>query len=163
MGYYITIIDADWIVPADKVDAAYEAVVNLNKRHDLKSGGSSYKTPVPEGSTSVSDRPDKWFSWMEWNYDEIYEDIGEVFYELGFTGAYLNPDDGFHLGESYDSKIGNEEHFLRAIAPFSAEGSFVDFQGEDDALFRYIVRDGELVEQVGSISWTDMPAPTSER
>lgn len=155
MGYYITATDAGWTVPADKVDAAFRAVKELNRDHSLKNGGFyGPDTPTrPAESVSVSDRPDKWFSWMDWNYDELCENIAEVFNELGFEEAYIDSDGNFNLEDFYDSKTGNEEHFLRAIAPFSTEGSFVNFRGEDDTLFRYTVRDGELVEQIGSISW----------
>lgn len=153
MGYYIQSTDAHWTIPADKVDDAYRAVVELNKKHHLKRGGSSFPLPKPEGSTSVSDRPDKWFSWMGWNYDETCETLSEVFEELGFYGSFENPDDGFFLGEEYDSKTGNEYLFLEAIAPFSTENSYINFTGEDGEMWRYIVKDGKLLYQAGSITY----------
>lgn len=153
MGYYITATEANWTVPADKVDAAFHAVKELNRNHSLKNGGFyGPDTPTrPAESVSVSDRPDKWFSWMDWNYDELCENIAEVFNELGFEEAYIDSDGNFNLGDVYDSKIGNEEHFLQEIAPFSEEDSYVIFAGEDGTYWRYIVRDGEMLTQGGTV------------
>ena len=38
--------------------------------------------------------------------------------------------------EAYDSKAGAEDHFLEAVAPFVTPGSYIEWRGEDDTMWR---------------------------
>ena len=62
MGYYVT-GEGSITIPAENLDAAYDALVELNRRDDLKTGGryGGEPTSKPANSASVSDSPDKWF------------------------------------------------------------------------------------------------------
>lgn len=146
MGYYTTVTDIDFSIPAENLDDAYKAMCELNARDDLKTGGifgPNTNTTKPAGSRSVSNSPHRNFAWMPWNYDEEYDSAQEIFNALGFD-AYIE-----HNGElrltGYDDKSGSEEHFLEAVAPFVTKDSFIEWCGEDNHMYRFEF-DGETME-----------------
>lgn len=59
--------------------------------------------------------------------------------------------DGDLLLVSYDSKIGQEDLFLEAIAPFS-EG-YIEWVGEDGDRWRNVVSDGRVLHQAAKITY----------
>ncbi len=120
MGYNVYIQAADFTIPAENLDAAYKAMCDLNARDDLKTGGS----------WSGGQQTARWFAWMDENYPETCKDAVAIFDALGFDNTYLTEDGSLELGE-YDSKMGSEEHFLQAVAPFVKAGSYIEWRGED--------------------------------
>lgn len=151
MGYYVTLTDADWGIPEEKWDAAFQALVELNKRDDLKTGGR----------WSGGKRVEKWFAWMDTDYPEKalaeYEEkklphpLVWVFQELGFDWETGLDDEEFRL-TYYDSKAGGEDHFLAAVAPFVRPGSYLEWRGEDGEMWRqefdgeiYVTKEGRVV------------------
>lgn len=141
MGYYVNAFEADWVIPTENLDAAYEAMCKLNERDDLKTGGRYI------GGIMV----DKWFSWMPINYPEVCKDAEEILNHLGFE---TDTDENGDLRICYyDSKTGAEEHFLAAIAPFSKPDSYIDWRGEDGALWRNIVHNGKMVTLTGRVTF----------
>lgn len=152
MGYYVSINEADFTIPAENLDEAYKVMCELNKHDGLKTGGCwGGSTSIPEGSKSVSTRPDKWFAWMPWNYDEVCTSAEEILKELGFE-CELNADGSLSI-VYYDSKTGSEEHFLKALAPLVKEGSYIIWNGEEGAMWRHLVKNGELITQEPIITW----------
>ena len=137
MGYYIRLDDADWEVKEtpESLQAIREMPV---KYHGIKRGGSS--------------NGEKWFSWMNDSEIENAVNVETVFQQLGFETE--STDGGFKL-LGYDSKTGQEDLFLAVIAPYSVEGSYVEFIGEDDAHYRYEVNDGKMYTLSAEIKWSD--------
>lgn len=152
MGYFVT-GEGSITIPADKLDDAYKALVELNKRDDLKSGGSSRETMKPVRSTSVARYPHKWFSWMDWNYDELNDNAKDILKDVGFE--IDEDDDGSIVLRYYDNKIGAEEHFVKAIASHVTEDSIMVWTGEDGEKWRWIFRDGELITQEAIFTWDE--------
>lgn len=152
MGYY-AIAAGSVIVPAENIDAAYDVLVELNACEDLKTGGRLGGTPAekPADSVSVAASPDRWFSWMDWNYDEVLTSALDIVNQLGFEVEELS-DGGFEV-YSYDSKVGAEEHFMAALAPFVSEGSEMTWTGEDGAMWRWLFTDGEMKVQSATVTW----------
>ena len=132
MGYYVKIVDSDFTIKKEDFDRGYEIVCNLNSRDDLKRGGAygGHPTPKPAESKSCASNPDKWFSWMPWNYDEVCKSLPEVLEMLGFWIDYN--DDGDITGLSYSDKTDAEDVFLDALRPIIKEGSYIVWEGEDD-------------------------------
>jgi len=113
MGYYITLEESTWFLPAIHYDQALGVLKGLNDYDHLKGGGSS------DG--------EKWFSWMPSDYDKTVESVEEVFELLGFE---CSEDEGVGLRlEDYYTKSGDEEIFLRAVCHF-ATGHLI-WRGED--------------------------------
>lgn len=152
MGYYVT-GEGSITIPAENLDAAYDALVELNRRDDLKTGGRYGGAPTskPANSASVSDSPDKWFSWMDWNYDEIFTDAKGILKAVGFE-IYDNEGEYIVL-RYYDDKIGAEEHFVRAIAAYVEPESEMVWTGEDGEKWRWVFENGEMIVQQAIITW----------
>lgn len=142
MGYYVTLESANFRIRECKLEPAWEAVAKLNEKDDLKSGGS----------WSGGKRKEVWFSWMEADYPEKALESakkGECSHPLEYVFSHL----GFETTRDehgglclhwYDSKIGDEEQFLRAVAPFVEPGSFLEWRGEDGCMWRHEF-DGEVM------------------
>jgi len=140
MGYYVTLTDDNFVIPAEHEAAALQALKDLNKRDDLKTGGS----------WSGGRQTAKWFAWMAPDYDKTVESVADVFEMLGFDTDVT--DDGTHL-LGYDNKTGAEEHFLAVVAPFVEDGSFLEWRGEDGAMWRHVVENGKLHTKSATITW----------
>lgn len=137
MGYYIRTETVSIFIPKEKYDAAYKALCELNSRNDLKRGG---RYPS-EYNNSDGPNPHIWFSWMDWNYPETCKNLIEVLDQIGFTAT---EDEHGIIDLEYDSKTGNEEWFLCALAPFVQHGSQIHFIGEDDLEWNYLFSHGKL-------------------
>lgn len=148
MGYFVTITEVDFRIPKQNFQAAYEAMCALNENDDAKTGGRwggddiDRNSPRPEG---MNYHPARWFSWMPANYPDVCPDAKSVLDKLGFHVAVT--DDGSLSIVGYDNKIGSEELFIEALAPFVADGSFICWRGEDGDEWRYLIRDGKMITQ----------------
>jgi len=127
MGYYVSIEESTFMIPAENLDAAYKAMCRLNFTvpNSKKSKGCwSGKDNAPEFG------PDKstWFSWMEWDYHETCKDAGAILTKLGFYTEY---DDAGNLHiNGYDRKTGQEALFLESIC--SLANGYIVWSGEED-------------------------------
>lgn len=83
MGYYVSIEESTFMIPVENLDAAYEAMCKLNHTvpNDKKRGGS---WPDKDNAPEYGPDPSVWFSWMEWNYDEICTNADEILQNLVF-------------------------------------------------------------------------------
>lgn len=140
MGYYVTNMAGCIEIPNEKLDDAYAALVALNDRDDLKNGG------VYPGNDWDKDKdrwnPNKWFSWMPYNWPDKCKTVAAVFKEMGFMD--VEECDGYLSISGYDDKTGAEEEFCRALAPFVKDGCFLDWVGEDHAMWRWKFNNGEM-------------------
>lgn len=150
MGYRVETIDVDFSIKKENLEKAYEALCELNKHDNLKYGRTGL-TSKPEHSTSAAENPGVCFSWMEWNYDEIFNTAQEIFEELGFDTAF-NADGDLEV-HHYNSKTGSEEDFLRAVAPFAKDGSYIEWRGEDGYMWRNFFESGVMTTQHAEIVW----------
>lgn len=146
MGYNISTDDVNLRIPAEHLDAAYTAMCELNQHNELKSGGRYPRVEDIDGPHySV------WFSRMHWNYDEICKTAADILHELGFELEV--EEDGSIVFLYYNSKMGSENHFLNAIAPYVNDGGYIEWRGEDGAMWRHFFKDGKMVEQTAVITW----------
>ena len=140
MGYYVTLMAADFTIP--ETPEVLAAIHGMDTRfHALKRGG------VVGG-----DKPEeKWFSWMP-QLDTLTS-VQQVFEALGFDTEIDNETGNVGL-IGYDSKTGQEDLFLSVVAPFVTDGSYTEWRGEDDLRYRFTVRDGRLTTQSAVVQWT---------
>lgn len=146
MGYYTKITDSNFTIPAENLDAAYQAMCKLNWNNKIKSGGIRPGNPDADDSAP---RDDKWFSWMDWNYHETCRNSKEILEALGFEVDFNDQGDLYVV--SYDSKSGNEEHFIKALAPYAT--GYICWVGEDGCQYKWEIEDGEFVSYTGEIEW----------
>lgn len=107
MGYYATSLEMNYRIPADKMDAAFEA---LNEWREL----------FPEDA--------------KWLYFGTAENLKEVFFELGFEVEIEN--EGLALGY-FDSKWHGQDKVLEALKDFVAADSYASFVGEDHEMWKW--------------------------
>lgn len=144
MGYFVTITEADFQIP--EREDVLQVLKDLNHDPSVIKRGSGWQNGQKIGS---------WFSWMPENYDEHVTSVKEVFELLGFDTREHEDTGGNRLVElvGYDSKIGQEDLFLMAVAPFVSEGNYINWRGEDGALYRHEVRDGALLTLEPVLNW----------
>jgi hypothetical protein len=136
MGYYIDLTDADWEI-AESAESLATVREMPKKYHAIKRGGSS--------------SGEKWFSWMNDTEIENAESVEAVFNALGFETT--KTEGGFTL-DSYNSKTGQEDLFLGVMAPFTKDGSYIEWRGEDGAQWRHSVMDGRMYREEGEIEYS---------
>ena len=139
MGYHVKIINGGIFIPKDKLQDAYEACVALNDQYDIKCGGRFTMTDSKDG---LNPNNLIWFSWMPHDFPDKYKTLKEVVEALGFF-TEDGTEGGLHI-HGYDSKMGDEEHFLRAIAPYVNSGATLDWAGDDCNWWRYKFDNGSV-------------------
>lgn len=160
MGYYVETMGTNAKISAGNLQAAYEAMCAINEtQHDKKHGGGFVGHGVsngkPQYSQSVSPDNTKWFSWMEWNYDETCDSAQEILDMLGFDTYMMGGD---LIISGYSNKMGQEELFFQAAAPFiepvaGDEPSYIEWRGDEGEMWRWEFHDGELTERIGVVRW----------
>lgn len=146
MGYYIRLMESTVCIAPEQLPRAYDALVRLNDRNDLKSGGR-----YPRDSDITGPHPDRWFSWMEWNYPDHCATAQAVLEAVGFE---CSVDEFGNLWlDGYDQKAGDEDKFLTAIAPFVPDGCTMTWQGEEGELWRLVFHAGTISTQAAKIVW----------
>jgi hypothetical protein len=105
MGTYIY-IQSEITVKKENEAKAVQAVRDLNKRDDLKRGGSS--------------KGEKWFSWIPEKYEDQIENISDIFVKLhGWEESErVETDDTITYSFHYNDKWGQHEVFFVAMAPY---------------------------------------------
>lgn len=131
MGYYVDTQETVFNIAADKITEAFEALKKLNHDDEKKTSGLF-------GIGMKNSEPS--FRWMDENYDTQAKDLKDIFDMLGFDGDY--EEDGSYVLYGYSDKTGDEEIFLREVAPYVTAGSYIIWQGEDGSLWK-MVFDGE--------------------
>ena len=151
MGYYAETIGGKFLIKAKNFDKAYDAICKLNAKDDLKEGFSCSYRKRPANSKSVSSNPRKHFSFMSWHYDEIFNDLFEVLKALGFD-VLTNSDGDIDYIFFFD-KLGREDLFLEAIAPYVESGSYIIWRGEDGSMWVHNFIEGKMIENEACLTW----------
>ena len=147
MGYYITLTEADAVLPLSQLDEAYRRMCELNTTHHAQKNGGRFGGPPadPPGS-------DKWFSWMDWNYPETCACATEILDRLGFEIEFESGGVALH---GYGSKTGQEGLFIKAIADLFPSGSYMNWRGEHGEQWRWLLGPEGFREQEARIVWED--------
>lgn len=149
MGYHVRIVDCDFTIPTENFAEAYKALCELNNHNELKRGGRSPCVAKDGPHDGV------WFSWMDWNYPEKCNGLVEVLEHVGFDVGYDEERGITYL--DYDAKMGNEDVFLNALAPFVNDGSYIEWEGEEDEVWKHVYSNGKMKEISGrkEIVWAE--------
>lgn len=130
MGYYVELTAAEFEIPEN--EQVLQVLKDLNHKPGVVKNGGSYAGGKKQKS---------WFSWLAPDYDQHVTSVYEMFEMLGFDCS-LSTDQSTVMLMGYDNKIGQEHLFIEAVAPYVAEGSYLQWRGEDGAEWRYVVEDG---------------------
>jgi hypothetical protein len=146
MGYHMTMRDSLFEIKKENAEKALNAIKALADpvlMQDTCGGGGSYKG---EKMREV------WYSWVNteeflnaktlteaikaWRWIAEEDEAGNI-WSIWFNGE----------------KLGDDEILFTALAPYMEEGNYIEMTGEDGALWRWEVEDGELVSKTADISW----------
>lgn len=146
MGYYVNTEEVDILIKKEDFDAIYNRMCQLNDHDELKRGGSS-----PQKDYTTRYNPNKWFSWMDYNYPETCSNLQEILQQIGFEIHY--DDDGNICNLWYSNKTGNEEYFLACFAGYTPDGSYIEFHGEENEdYYRFYYTDGKCFFQRANVN-----------
>lgn len=149
MGYYVTGF-GHITIKKDDEDKAYKAMCALNDNDEIKRGGSfggasDARNARPEG---LNYHPHKWFSWLDPDYPSKCYTFLSILEHLGFEIREATPvNDSTTYRLYYESKVGQEELFLDACAPYLV--GEVEWVGEDGDRWRNVFADSVMVTQIG--------------
>lgn len=133
MGYNVEIIRSTAKIPAANLDRAYQKMCALNITHHKEKRG---------GSWSAGKRDEAWFSWMDANYPETCRDANAVLEQLGFYTEYDQQGDLLITG--YDSKMGQEDLFLKAIE--NEVSGEIEWVGEDHERWTTVLKGDDVID-----------------
>lgn len=149
MGYYVTLDFSTVKIPLSAEKEALEAVYRLDVVADhLKQGGS----------WGNGEKIDKWFSWMPKDLRTITT-LQDLLDTLGFKTHESN---GFICVDRYEDKLGQEELFFFALAPFIQSSANEDWfgkiatmewTGEDGSKYKWEFQDGKMLISEAMIQW----------
>jgi hypothetical protein len=149
VGYCISLTDSRFKINAADKMAAYKAVERLDQTG--KKGGGSYAGGM---------QTQAWFSWVDADFMARSETLEDIFDHWRYPVG--NDNDGNIVEiEFTGEKIGDENQLFAAIAPFVEHGSYLEYQGEDGAMWRYVFEGGQFREVSATVVW-DAPEPKHE-
>ena len=127
MGYYMQQRDSRFRIAHEKFPAALAAVQALGQGHM----NFRWVDPHFVHASTVAEMLEAW-NW-EGEFDPITGDLTNIYF----------------AGE----KLGDEETLFQALAPFVDKGSFIEMQGEDGELWRWVFDGQQMIEQTARITW----------
>lgn len=84
------------------------------------------------------------------------KDIEGMFSELGFNIVIDDALEGDIEGIMFTGeKLGEEEKILNSIAKYVEDGSFIEMQGEDGGMWRWIFKNGKMKDVSAKIVYED--------
>jgi len=140
MGYYVS-GQGQLRIKNANLPAAYEALMALQDAPNENKHGGSYSAAETR----------YWYSWMPEDLRTI-PTVQDVFRELGFE-VEVEGESGDVLIGNYDSKMGQEEVFLAAAAPF-IENDEYEWTGEDGDFWKWRFADGKMFYLSGTRSYS---------
>lgn len=87
----------------------------------------------------------------EIDYDS-FDELNDVLYSIRYE--VIEEGDYYLINEFYGEKLGDDRKIFDIIAKYCKEGGYVEFLGEDGDLFRFVIRNGECVEEHPNVSWS---------
>lgn len=136
MGYYVS-GNGQLRIKAENLDKAYEALMALQDAPDKAKRG---------GSSGGNEAPRFWYSWMPEDLRTL-KDTKEVFDTLGFETTIDDNNDDLVI-TCYESKMGQEDVFFAAAAPFIEDGDY-EWTGEDGDFWAWEFTDGKMYVRYG--------------
>ena len=130
MGYFIDMTGGEFVIPDNETTLAH-----------MKTMVQKYKRIQRGGSYGPNGQRESWFSWVMDSEILDAKSVEQIFNAVGFETEKRGGE--FEL-TGYSNKTGQEELFLAHIAEAVMDGSYVEFRGEDLAVWKYVVENGKL-------------------
>lgn len=104
---------------------------------------------MPKAYDALRELIDKGMQWPLYSIDEFRKSIKRFEYDVNFNR------EGDCVDIFKEGLLVYDEEILNSIAPYVEHGSFIEFEGEDGYLWRYVFTHGEMHEVSGKIVWED--------
>lgn len=87
--------------------------------------------------------------------DMKIECIQDFLEKANFTSEEEDYDDNPRLVIGYDHNkcLSTEDHILSVIAPFIEEEAYLEMEGEDNSIWRWVKLNGKISNEYPTISW----------
>lgn len=138
MGYYVRAYCSPFRMKKKNFDEAYRLMCELNN--------------LPDSVKNGCGGGERWFSWMDAKYPETCADFIAILDALGFHPEF-DKSTGDIADLEYDSKIGQEDLFFRAIGHLVEPNSFIYWEGEDGAKWRWVFDGKGMSTQHGLVTY----------
>jgi len=134
MGYYIELMESSFMILKENQDAALTAIKALAGKETIKdSSGMHFSWVNTENFLKAKTIHD---ALKEWHWETQVNQKGDIF-DLYFTGE----------------KLGDDNVLFDAIAPYVEDG-YIQMKGEDDYVWRWIFKGGQMRELPGTVTIT---------
>jgi hypothetical protein len=134
MGYCMDQRSSFFHIAKANEDAALQAIKALAGTETIEDGSGRHFSRVDTGRFLAATTLDD--ALLAWRW-ETYRDGDGVIGNIGFRGE----------------KYGDDTVLFTAIAPFVEPGSYIEMNGEDGALWRWIFKNGTVDEVSATITW----------
>lgn len=110
------------------------------------------------GRETITDSTGRHFSWVSTD-DFLRADTLEEALKAWRWGTETD-DDGNTIGISFQGqKLGDDALLFEAIAPYVEDGSYIDMQGEDGSIWRWIFENGKVEDLSGTTIFSPTEVP----
>jgi hypothetical protein len=138
MGYCITLMDSNFRLKASKKKEALAAL----KKMDPSVNGRGFW----DGT--------KQWSWVDQKHINQAKSLEEALSIWRYCPE-VDQEDNIISVDFDGEKIGQEDEMFKVIAPFVEDGSYIEMQGEDGAMWRWVFKNGEMRTIEPRIEWGD--------
>lgn len=149
MGYYVHITDCKVTIRRSNFQDACNHLLNIGFLNDNdKMKGCKYD------GEKVVERYYAWVNMKNLRDCLVRGSLPEVFAEFGF--GYFLDNSGNIVELSYDAKSGDEQHLLHCLREFFDEGDFIEWTGEENALWRNSFQNTYMYVQNPITVWSNV-------
>ena len=140
MSYYFQIMDQDFHIEPEKLKGAHEALLKF-----AENNVEAYVRYHPCTNEEIEATCESWMKSPE-----------RLMFDLGYSIEDFTGNGGIDYIHLEHEKYCDEDRIIfETIAPFVADGSFVQYMGEDGYMWRYTFKNGKCIEQYPEIKWVD--------
>jgi len=150
MGYHVEMDFRNVVIPADKVPACLDAINNMFIDENLKFGSGGRSGPDITEDTPIKEKI--WYSWVTTPKDGKFKTLEDAIEEWRYGCCGLD-DESIEISYFEGEKLGDDNMFMLAIAPFVEAGAYVNCQGEDGCLWRWAFDGKEMKELSGTVTY----------
>ena len=112
------------------------------------------KTNVPKALAALKELPARHYSWVNWEGSEFEGSFAEALYEWRWE-ATLDDEGNVTDLDFCGEKYGDDDTLWETLAPFVQTGSYIEIQGEDGAIWRWVFVDITVRQIQATVTFED--------
>lgn len=143
MGYCMEQRGADFFIAKENFQNVVQAIKDMLKDVWEKGDGCSWK----DGKQISAN-----YSWVRNEEIENANNIEQIFNAWRWQIEF-DPNENINNIYFEGGKLGQDDLLFETIAPWVGEYSYIEMQGEDGFLWRWVFENGKMEEKEAKISW----------